>query len=57
MSKRAVSVIDVAQVSGVSTATVSRTLSQPEKVSERTRTKVMQAVQQKAQTASPATPP
>lgn len=38
------SIKDVARIAGVSTATVSRTLSEPDKVSESTRKKVQQAV-------------
>ncbi len=40
------SIKDVARLAGVSTATVSRTLSKPDKVAETTRNKVMQAVEQ-----------
>jgi len=40
------SIKDIAKQAGVSIATVSRTLSNPDIVSERTRTKVMKAVQQ-----------
>ena len=41
-----VSIKDVASLAGVSTATVSRALSQPDKVSQTTRDKVMAAVEQ-----------
>ncbi len=40
-----VSIKDVAELAGVSVATVSRTLSRPDKVAEHTREKVMKAVQ------------
>ncbi len=40
-----VTIKDVAKLSGVSIATVSRTLAEPHKVSEKTREKVMQAVE------------
>lgn len=41
----ALSIKDIARLSGVSTATVSRTLSQPEKVAEETRQQVMAVVE------------
>ena len=41
-----VTIKDVAKIAGVSIATVSRTLAEPEKVSEKTRDKVMKAVEQ-----------
>ncbi len=44
MTTRAPSIRDVAQAAGVSTATVSRTLSDPDKVSETTRTAVFAAI-------------
>ncbi len=40
-----VSIKDVAAIAGVSTATVSRTLSEPDKVSEKTRARVMKTVE------------
>lgn len=41
-----VSIKDIARISGVSTATVSRVLSDPERVSEKTRAAVMTVVNQ-----------
>ncbi|MEU2655793.1 LacI family DNA-binding transcriptional regulator [Streptomyces sp. NPDC007325] len=52
--QRPATVIDVAEAAGVSVATVSRTLRQPEKVSPKTREKVMRAVTELDYVASPA---
>ena len=46
MALKAPKLQDVADAAGVSTATVSRCLNEPEKVVEKTRTRVMQAVQE-----------
>ncbi len=46
MRQKTKTIQDIATIAGVSTATVSRTLSAPERVSDQTRERVMQAVQQ-----------
>jgi LacI family repressor for deo operon, udp, cdd, tsx, nupC, and nupG len=46
MSQKAAKIQDVARIAGVSTATVSRALSHPDKVTERTRDAVFQAIQE-----------
>ncbi|WP_422071780.1 LacI family DNA-binding transcriptional regulator [Tranquillimonas rosea] len=54
MDKRAISIRDVAQAAGVSTATVSRALNAPGRVSEETRRAVLEAVKATGYSVNPA---